>query len=93
MSLRQIEFKIDRTILAGRRDVALLREDEDAAEEFARAVLNSVATEVEVTAGGVTLHLAAWLDPEHWSTDWSDAGVEDGRAFLASLVAPYERST
>ena len=65
---------------------AALFNDEDPVHEVAQSVIQTISTDVTVTAGGVTIHLAAWLDPDHWSDDWQAAGVDDPYAFAASLV-------
>jgi hypothetical protein len=75
-----------------RTDSALLADDDDPIEALVRAVVSSVSTEIDVTAGGVTLHLAAWEDTDHWAGDWTAKGIDDPQAFIAGLVAPYERS-
>lgn len=91
--MRQIEFKLDRAIITARYDSALLvHDDEDPAEALVEAVIRSISTDVEITAGGVTMHLAAYQDPEHWESDWAEKGIDDPRAFIARLVGVYERS-
>lgn len=60
--------------------------DDDLAEAVAEAVVDSIATDVKVTLGGVTIFLAMLLDPAHWEEDWNERGVGDVDAFLAGLV-------
>lgn len=80
-----IAFKIERSLVSACLDEAYVEPGEDAVEALVQAVVHSVATNIYVTAGGVTAHLAAWQDPEHWSSDWDAAGVDDPRGFIASL--------
>jgi hypothetical protein len=58
-------------------DQAIVLDGEDPREVLVDAAIQSVSTNVEITAGGVTLHLAAWMDPDHWSEDWQEALGED----------------
>lgn len=58
----------------------------DLATDLAESVVDSIKTEVEVKLGGVTVHLAMLIDPDHWAEDWEEAGVEDVDEFLAGLV-------
>lgn len=67
-------------------DAALLSPGEDPQEALLQSILDTISTDVEVTLGGVTVFLAMLLDPDHWSTDWEERGIEDVDAFLADLV-------
>ncbi len=79
-----IRFKLERTIISARVDASWL--DGDPIESLTHAVIQSISTDLDVTAGGVTLHLAAWMDPEHWDADWQAKGISDGREFIAGLA-------
>jgi hypothetical protein len=47
-------------------------------EDLAEAVMDTISTELMVTVGEVTMHLAAWADPDHWSDDWrEELGLDD----------------
>jgi hypothetical protein len=85
--MREITFQTGGRIMAA-RDAAIVLEDENPRTALVEAVIQSIGTEVEVTAGGVTLHLAAWTDPEHWSSDWAEklGDDRDPEAFIAELV-------
>ena len=45
-------------------------------EALAEAVLDHISTDTVITVGGVDMHLAAWLDPEHWAEDWDEKGID-----------------
>lgn len=53
------------------RDAAILLAGEDPRDTLVDAVIQNIATDIEVTVGDVTMFLAAWQDPEHWSEDWA----------------------
>jgi hypothetical protein len=55
-------------------------------EELVEAIIQNIETEIEITLGDKTIHLAAIRDPEHWSEDWEAIGVEDPYEFLVGLV-------
>jgi hypothetical protein len=76
-------------------DSAYVSEDEDPRTRLIESVVGTISTDVEVTAGGVTLHLAAWQDPDHWSEEWTEALGEDPdvEGFIAGLAAPDEESS
>jgi hypothetical protein len=80
-----ITFKIERSIVMASQDEAIVYPAETASEALTNAVIQAISTDVEVTAGGITLHLAAWTDPDHWSTEWEEKGVADPAAFISSL--------
>jgi hypothetical protein len=47
-----------------------------------------MSTEIQITIGGVTNHLAAWEDFDHWSEDWRElAGDEDIDEFIFNAIA------
>jgi hypothetical protein len=56
--------------------------------------VDTISLDVQVTAGGITIHLAAIQDPEHWSEDWTKALGEDPdvEGFIAGLVSPEGES-
>jgi hypothetical protein len=39
--------------------------------DLGEAVMQKISTELQVTISGVTMSLAAWTDPEHWSEEWA----------------------
>lgn len=75
------------------RDTAMILESEDPHEELVRAIIQCISTDIEIEAGGVTLFLAAWQDPQHWSQEWAEAlkvdvdeAPEAAEEFIAGLV-------
>lgn len=83
--MNEIDYTVEGRITPS-HDCALIDTNENPHEEFVQAVIQTVAIDIEVTSGGVTLHLAAWVDPEHWIDEWHEKGIEDPRAFIAGLV-------
>lgn len=81
-----IEFTIS---IGGRglHDAVYVTPDEDPLAALVAAAIQSISTDVEVTVSGVTMHLAAWMDPVHWSEDWEQAGVDDVDALLTGAVS------
>lgn len=67
-------------------DAAIILGDDDPVAEVANTAIGAISTDVMITAGGVTMHLAGWLDPGHWESDWQEAGVEDVAAYAAALI-------
>jgi len=55
-------------------------------EAVYQAVIDTISTEVEIELGGQTIFLAMLQDPDHWSSDWEERGVEDVEEWLAGLV-------
>jgi hypothetical protein len=69
--VKGIRFKLERAIVGSLTDVAYVSATDDPFEAVAQAVLADIATSLEVTVSGVTMFLAAWRDPDHWSDDWA----------------------
>jgi hypothetical protein len=65
---------------------AIVLDGEDPGTALVEDVVQAIGTDVLVTAGGVTLHLAAWEDPAHWSEEWREKGIEEPYEFIAGLV-------
>jgi hypothetical protein len=72
----------------GRRahDAALISDTEDPMEALVEAAIQHISTDVELELGGKTIFLAMLQDPEHWSSDWEERGIEDPDGFITSLV-------
>lgn len=88
MRMLRIPFKVERSIIMASADAAYFAPGRhDACEALCEAVMQNISTDVEITAGGVTLHLAAWQDPDHWSSDWAKQGIDDPHAFIFGLVS------
>jgi hypothetical protein len=97
--MRKLRYSLARFSTLPMSDAALLDEDDagDLNEALAMSVLDSISTDIEVTVGGVTMFLAAWRDPEHWSQDWAeklgvdmDDAAERVDALLAEAVEEME---
>lgn len=90
--LNRIRFTTRGTLMPT-ADAAYVSEDEDPRQRLIECVVETIETDVQVTAGGITLHLAAWRDPEHWSDEWTEALGEDPdvEGFIAGLVQPEEK--
>lgn len=73
--MRKVEFSIGGSITRA-RDAAYIVGDEDPLETLIDAALQSISTDVEITVGGVTMHLAAWQDPDMWSEDWREKDID-----------------
>lgn len=84
---QKISFNIGGHLM-GAHDSALILDDEDPRKALVEAAIQTVSTDIEITAGGVTLHLAAWDDPDHWSEEWEEALGEgcDPEEFIKGLL-------
>jgi hypothetical protein len=81
----KIRFHVERGSVPAVHDAAIVVDGEDPHEQLVLAMVDSIAINVHYTAGGVTLFLAAWQDPDHWSDEWQEAGIEDPYAFILEL--------
>jgi hypothetical protein len=81
----KIPFMVERSTTRRAHDAATVFDNEDPHELLVDCMVDAVATDLMFTAGGVTLHLAAWQDPDHWSDEWQQAGIEDPYAFILEL--------
>lgn len=70
--MRKIPFKIPRTTVE-RSGEAWASDGDDVCEAIVETVIGDISTDIEIEVGGVTMHLAAWRDPYHWSEDWAEA--------------------
>lgn len=89
--MRKISYSIKRGTIMGYADAAILGEGDDPATQVAQAAIQTLSTEIEITAGGVTMHLAGWLDPWHWEDDWNE--MLDGTEFddyVSGLIEEVE---
>lgn len=84
--MRRISYKIHEARLRAQLGEVVVLPGTSLEEAIGEAVMEALSTDIEVTAGGKTMHLAAWMDPGHWSSDWEDAGVEEPYDFIAGLV-------
>ncbi len=83
----KLPFTAKRTRYPGAYDVAPVEDDQDPIDAVVAAIVDDIGTSLEVTISGVTMHLAAWRDPEHWDDDWRKVcGDEDPAEFVAELV-------
>lgn len=80
-------FKLDRAIIMASTNVAYLSGDDDVLEGIIETALQDISTDIVLTIGGATCHLAAWQDPEHWAEDWRElAGDEDIDEFILNAL-------
>lgn len=70
----KVEYTVEFTIISGTHSSAIVLTDEDLMTAVVDSVIQDISTDIEVTINGVTMHLAAWMDPEHWSEDWEGIG-------------------
>jgi hypothetical protein len=68
--MRKLSYLIERTTVMAAHDAVILLDGDDLQEALGEAVLQFLGTEIELEIGGQKMHLAGWLDPEHWSEDW-----------------------
>jgi hypothetical protein len=81
-----LRFSVKATTLMAISDSAYMG-SHDLADVLKEGVLDAISTMVEVTVSGVTMHLAAWLDPDHWSDDWREhAGEQDPDDYVHGLL-------
>lgn len=62
-------------------DAAIILDGEDLQEALQEAVVQHISTDTMITIGGVKMHLAAWLDPEHWSSDWEENDINPDEVY------------
>lgn len=79
-----IAFKVSGRIMPA-RDEAHVEVGQDPCVALVEAVVQAIGTDVEVEAGGVALHLAAWQDPDHWASEWKKKGIDDPYEFIEGL--------
>lgn len=84
--MKKLSFLIGEEHGRKHHDAAIVLDGEDPREALVDAAIQSIAIDVFLTLGDVTIHLAAIMDPDHWSEDWEAAGIEDADEFLAGLV-------
>ena len=70
--MSKLRYRVALTTGIGFTDVAYVRDADDPAEALSESILQNLSTDVDVTIAGVTMFLAAWMDPGHWSTDWAE---------------------
>lgn len=86
--MTELPFSIERSIV-GNVKTFIYAPDvcADLGEQLAAQVIQDIGIDLEVTVAGVTMFLAAWIDPEHWVGDWaSKLGVERDEASAAVLA-------
>jgi hypothetical protein len=93
--MKKVRFHLAATTLYGYTDCAYVLDGEKPGEVLVDAVMEGIRTNLEVTISNVTMHLAAWQDPEHWATDWAEElGVpfDDAPDAVAALLAAAEEA-
>jgi hypothetical protein len=82
-----IRFKVDSGSIMAYWDRAYVRTDESPQDAIRDAIIDNLSTDIWVSVGEVRNHLAAWLDPEHWSEEWREqAGDEDPYEYVHGLL-------
>lgn len=87
----RLEFAIEHSILTPTSDYVEVGDADPVSpiETLTEAVIFAIHTDIEVTVNGVTMHLAAWRDPDHWATDWAtklDVPVDEAPAAAYALL-------
>lgn len=74
--MRKLEFTLKGTTVSS-HDAAYVLDDEMPRDALIEAAIQNISTSVEITIAGVTMHLAGWQDPDHWSDDWREKFGDD----------------
>lgn len=83
----KLPFNVKAASIGPFHDVVYLGENDDPCEELGQALLQSIAVDVHITIGETTMFLAAWMDPEHWASDWAEElGVDVDDAPAAAMA-------
>jgi hypothetical protein len=88
--MRQLPFKIERSMLGGVRDAAYLSDGEDMSTALRDAMWEAVRLNVLITIGGVMMPATMWEDPEHWAEDWAaelGVGLDEAPEAVATIIA------
>lgn len=72
MNSDRYRLAVPRAVVGNISDAAYVGEGDDPRTEIVAAAFAAISTELQVTVGGVTMHVAAWEDPEHWASDWAE---------------------
>lgn len=80
--MNKIDYYLDGNVMHC-HDAAIVLGDDDPRVILCETAIQTLATDVWITVGGVRMFLAAWQDPDHWEEDWRAAGVNDVDAFVA----------
>lgn len=84
--MKKIPYSMSRSIVRGYVDTVYVNESDDLREEVVQSVVGNISLNIDVTVGGVTIHLAAWMDPDDWQEDWAKAlGEQTFEEYLAGL--------
>jgi hypothetical protein len=82
-----IRFNVAKGTTMAYTDRALVRPGEALEDALRDAVIDNLSTDLWVKVSGVENHLAAWLDPAHWSEEWKEhAGEEDPVEYVYGLL-------
>jgi hypothetical protein len=89
-------MKIERATLGASSTHAWVGDDGDVGKAIGNEVLDQLRTQLNVTIGGHTMHLAAWEDPEHWSEDWAkllEVDPDDVRDVVDEILQSADEDT
>lgn len=73
--MRRIRYRVAAVRTTPWTDVAYVSDGEDPAAQVAESIMQELSTNLMVTIGGETRHLAAWLSPDHWADDFDEDAV------------------
>ena len=75
-------------------DTAYVDDEVDDILGLVGSAITAISSEVTITAGGITMTLGAWSDPDHWSDDWAEIAGEEANeddfdpcVYVAGLIA------
>jgi hypothetical protein len=87
---QKLPYKIARTTVSATASTVRVGDDEDPIAAVRDDAWQSLGTYLELTIGDVTMHAAAWEDPEHWAEDWAqklDVDLDEAPDAVAALIA------
>lgn len=87
--MNKLDFYVGGTTMRC-HDAAIILEGDDPLATMIESAIGAISTDVEITCGGITMHLAAWQDPDQWSEDWEAKGINPDD--VSGLVAAAVRS-
>ena len=86
--MKKIRYKLERAVVGNFTDVAFVHDGKGEIEVVVEPIAQTLMTALPVTIAGVTMHLAAWTDPDHWEDEWrGECGDQEPGAYVAGLLA------
>jgi hypothetical protein len=68
----RLPFTTDLNSNLGHADEAIILPTDDHRTALIEACWQGISTHLNITVGDVTMHAAAWEDPDHWAEDWAE---------------------